>query len=119
MHQIHSLAQRAQRCDADTPLLPFALTHAGLDLQNCYAPLAALPGLRPHMTRLTRLEVDLPCHYPSRIDPEVLQAVALLLLRPHPGAVQLQWLRFTNCAHAVQTELCMQSIRRSWLHSLG
>ncbi len=80
-------------------------------------PVAALPGLRPHMTSLTSLDVDLGCH--DSIDPDVLISIALLLARPHPGAAQLQHLKLGGCPGDVDIGLCEQSIKQQLEDDFG
>ncbi len=99
------------------PLLLFPHPHAGLILRGCLFPLAALPGLRPHMTRLTVLNVDLSCH--SSIDADATMSVALLLARPHPGAAQLQHLVFDGCPRDLDITFCEQSVMQQLEDDFG
>lgn len=89
----------------------------GLVLSDCHVPLAALPGLRPHMTHLTHLDVDLSSL--DSIDAEVLVSVALLLCRPHPGAAQLQHLSFCECPRDVDVGLCEQLVMQQLEDDFG
>ncbi len=72
---------------------------AGLQLQQCYFPLAALLGMRPHMLQLTHLVLDLQCLHD--ITDTVLGSVAQLLCRPQPGAQQLAYLECYGCPSAL------------------
>ncbi len=94
---------------ADAPLLTGAL--AALSLQACFFPTAALLPMRAHMPRLTRLSMDLTSNEGS----VGLEALLLLLCRPHAGAVQLECLTCTCMEVVVDAE----AVRGSVLQQLG
>lgn len=90
---------------------------AELHIQECVFPLSSVPGLRPHMTQLAVLDLDL-AHCEDACDP-VLTSVALLLLRPHPGAVQLRALVCRECPDAIDMEACDQVVRERLERDFG
>ncbi len=104
------LGNGAQLHDQDnaSPLRGLVHLHAELYIWVCFFSLSSVPGLRPHMTQLYFLELDLT-HCEDACD-AVLQSVALLLLRPHPGAVQLEELVYRECPDEVDMEACDEVI---------
>lgn len=86
---------------------------AGLELDNCVFPVAALPALRPPMLRLDELVLDLA--YCGASEVGVLETVLLLLCRPVQGAAQLGRLYCNNCPH----EIDVGGLTESLVEKLG
>lgn len=81
---------------------------AGLDLRDCCFPLAAVSGLRPSMRRLSSVFLDLCCI--ERVDSWELDAVLLLLCRPHEGVPPVTTVECVNCPTSLGLEECVDSI---------
>ncbi len=91
--------------------------HAGLYLSRCSFSLAAVPALRPHMLQLTNLEMDLT--HCQDVNDGVLEAVALQVCCPLPGAVRFQRLALYSCPMSVGTDECQRSILEQLRRDVG
>ncbi len=85
---------------------------AGLILEECSFPVAALPGMRFHMLHLTHLALDLQACEP--VDGHVLEPLLVLLCRPHGGATPLRHLE----VHRIRGEVNGAECKRAALEHL-
>lgn len=91
--------------------------HAGLFLSRCAFSLAAVPALRPHLLRLTQLDLDLT--HSQDINRGVLESVALQMCSPLVGAVRFKRLVVYSCPVSVHTDECQRSILEQLRRDVG
>lgn len=91
--------------------------HAALCLADCSYPVAALPTMRAHMTRLEVLSFGVG--HCEDAHESVLVSVLVLLGRPHPGAVRLRYLECCRCPEEVDREECQRVVKEDLERDFG